>query len=243
MSALSFVLYRLMVVTALATAANVTQGSCRDGWTYVEKTNACYKAVFDAETWDGALQACSKWNASLPIIHDVVADKALLDFALKYVTEENFHIALRRNAHSDKWEWTDGSKVDYIRSEDPLGVAGPACVWATLGVRSPTSVWQPVECNKWERSYICVADASSPVPSTGGATPRGPLRNSTAPSHTDGPTSGGSGVTVDVKIGKKCEDAVAAWKCKTLKTVYACKASKYIAYPEKNCAKTCGLCH
>ncbi|KAH7713430.1 hypothetical protein AAVH_19226 [Aphelenchoides avenae] len=170
-----------------------------------------------------------------------VRRRFLPDFAVQYVTEENFHIGLRRNSGSEKWEWTDGSKVDYIRTEDPLGVAGPACVWATLGVRSPTSVWHPVECDSWERSYVCVASASSRVPSTGGATTGGPPGNSTAPSHTDGPA--GTGATKGFESGKNCEDAVAAWKCKTLKTVYACKASKYISYPEKNCAKTCGLCH
>lgn len=55
-------------------------------------------------------------------------------------------------------------------------------------------------------------------------------------------------VAVDVDIGSgnvpqaECKDTVASWKCKTLKAVYACKATKYIKYPAKNCARTCGLC-
>ncbi|KAH7711665.1 hypothetical protein AAVH_21022, partial [Aphelenchoides avenae] len=73
-------------------------------------------------------------------------------------------------------------------------------------------------------------------------TPEGPQLTTTAPAHTVTEKNSGTDNDEDSKTDKNCEDAVASWKCTTLKTIYACKASKYISYPEKNCAKTCGLC-
>lgn len=44
--------------------------------------------------------------------------------------------------------------------------------------------------------------------------------------------------TEDGLDGQACEDKVSPWKCKSLKTVYACKASAYFKHLSENCAKT-----
>ncbi|KAH7704698.1 Low affinity immunoglobulin epsilon Fc receptor [Aphelenchoides avenae] len=217
MFVIGFVLYGLLTASTLASAVN---------------------AFFDAETWEGALKACQRWNAALPIIHDIDTDKALRDYTIKYINAEYFHIGLRRNASSGEWQWIDGSNVDYSRWEQALTEASPTCAWAFFGVRSTAGRWRPVECNLWERSYICVAPASGSVPMAHDGTSNAPSANSTASSRPVSEENTEEGV----ETGKTCEDTVAAWKCKTLKTVYACKASNYISYAAKNCAKTCGLC-
>ncbi|KAH7712613.1 Regenerating islet-derived protein 4 [Aphelenchoides avenae] len=114
MTLLGFILHRLLTASALVSALHVglasSQGFCPEGWTYAEKTHVCYRAVFEPKTWEGALKACQRWNATLPIIHDVDTDAALREFAIKYVDAEGFHIGLRRNASSGGWQWIDGSR-------------------------------------------------------------------------------------------------------------------------------------
>ncbi|KAH7694532.1 C-type lectin-1, partial [Aphelenchoides avenae] len=174
MTLLGFTIYRLLTASALASALNTglapSEGFCREGWTYAEKTHDCYRVIFAPKTWEGALESCKAWNATLPIIHDKDTDEALHDYAaylLEYSDAEYFHIGLRRSASSGEWQWTDGSKMDYARWKEH-SEASPACAYAKFSVRSRTSLWRPVECNSWQRAHICVARVSGSFPTTYG---------------------------------------------------------------------------
>ncbi|KAH7706943.1 hypothetical protein AAVH_25826, partial [Aphelenchoides avenae] len=76
-------------------------------------------------------------------------------------------------------------------------------------------------------------------------TTKGEASTGVVPTTPSGPDNGGAEVNVGVGSGtpeKECKDVAPAWACKGLKKIYACKAPKFIKYPAKKCAKTCGLC-
>ncbi|KAH7721259.1 hypothetical protein AAVH_11222, partial [Aphelenchoides avenae] len=136
------------------------------------------------------------------------------------IVEEIFHIGLRYiPGVTGEWVWLDGTKANYTNWYSPrYGVLytppNPANgQCAQASLVRDGGRWYPEPCSVVKRPSVC----ELPLSSEGETSPE-----------------------TDTK--PECKDAVAAWKCNSLKTIQACKVAQYFKYLEKNCAKTCGFC-
>ncbi|KAH7695615.1 hypothetical protein AAVH_37323, partial [Aphelenchoides avenae] len=109
--------------------------------------------------------------------------------------------------------------------------------------------WFPLDCNYTEWPTVCERSAlkrnvgNEQLKTTDVS---GGSSAASAVTPTAGTTTGqdpDTATTAGAKpVNKACKDKAAAWKCKSLTAIYACKAGAYFKYLEENCARSCPFC-
>ncbi|KAH7711117.1 hypothetical protein AAVH_21589 [Aphelenchoides avenae] len=98
------------------------------------------------------------------------------------------------------------------------------------------------------KTPVCELPSSASSASGDDAPPAAPAHSDPQkPESSDGDTQhGGTDDPVPVEDSTEtntdCADTLSTWKCRSLKTLRACKAGQRLQNVQKNCAKTCGFC-
>uniref|UniRef100_A0AC34GYS6 C-type lectin domain-containing protein n=1 Tax=Panagrolaimus sp. ES5 TaxID=591445 RepID=A0AC34GYS6_9BILA len=131
--------------------------NCSFGWVYFEPTNSCYgynnKGIM--MNWTAAESYCKSQGAHLASIHSYEEQMFVNEFGL--VTWKSIWLGLYSVDSGNTWQWTDGSRFDYIawyQNQPPQIYSGQNCVLlesstVTSGYQSnPCSyIWYPI-CKK-----------------------------------------------------------------------------------------------
>ncbi|CAJ0599378.1 unnamed protein product [Cylicocyclus nassatus] len=148
----------------LNTSNTACPGRCETGWTYLDKTDACYKTFF-WETFDTAESVCRSVGAHLTSIHSAdenhfVADVARSGFKIGW-TEWTWIGLKRAEYNSERWLWTDGTKVDFLAwskgSPDNYHGREHCGELATdnTGDANEYHKWNDIRCDHRMRAFVC----------------------------------------------------------------------------------------
>uniref|UniRef100_A0A914CNR2 C-type lectin domain-containing protein n=1 Tax=Acrobeloides nanus TaxID=290746 RepID=A0A914CNR2_9BILA len=92
----------------------VTDPSCPYDYVYFDKTNSCYKKLFNKTFYEANIE-CQKEGANLASIHSEEENRFLTIFSRtgypQYIYGTTW-IGLQKI--NNAWSWTDGTKVDYV---------------------------------------------------------------------------------------------------------------------------------
>ncbi|CAJ0589140.1 unnamed protein product [Cylicocyclus nassatus] len=142
-------------------------GLCESGWTYFDKTAACYKTFLDANAYD-AEYICNALGGHLTSIHSLAENIFVAELARTGRPWKDAHdltwIGLwAKGTGSKVWAWTDGTKVDYLDwiARDPQAHEDQRCVLLYSDNRLDSHYppfyqkWDDYICAEKERSFVC----------------------------------------------------------------------------------------
>ncbi|KAH7708175.1 CLEC-50 protein [Aphelenchoides avenae] len=113
------------------------QVTCPSGWTFFDLTKKCYKLVFNVRYYD-VLALCESSNGTLASVHSAEENTMLGPHGRHDADLLGLHAPNGKD--SDQWEWTDGSKVNYLNWGAGQGRKTSACVQITNDVASADPV-------------------------------------------------------------------------------------------------------
>ncbi|CAJ0608354.1 unnamed protein product [Cylicocyclus nassatus] len=133
---------------------------CESGWTFFDKTEACYKTFF-GETFDGAENMCNVAGGHLTSIHSFEENRFVAGLAKmnKLVTDSRDYtwIGLHK-MNSNNWRWTDGTKVDFKPWAPTCPKGEGNCVLLLSDVNGDETwlhKWANFPCIQNLRTYVC----------------------------------------------------------------------------------------
>ncbi|KAH7708723.1 CLEC-50 protein [Aphelenchoides avenae] len=126
-----------------------------------------FQLVFNVRYYD-ALALCESSNGTLASVHSAEENTMLGQFASKHMdvtTRTWLGLHAPNGNDSDQWEWTDGSKLDYVNWGAGQGITKTsACVQITNDVASSGPVewmdhWYNDPCETVHPAAICQREA------------------------------------------------------------------------------------
>ncbi|CAJ0589135.1 unnamed protein product [Cylicocyclus nassatus] len=143
-------------------------GHCESGWTYFDKTEACYKTFLDANAYD-AEYICNSLGGHLTSIHSSAENVFVTELARTGRPWKDAHdltwIGLLAEGTGSKkiWTWTDGTKFDYQAwvVGAPQVYEDQRCVLLYSDNRLDSHYpvfyqkWDDYICAEKERSFVC----------------------------------------------------------------------------------------
>ncbi|CAJ0589141.1 unnamed protein product [Cylicocyclus nassatus] len=151
----------------LSASNQVCPWLCESGWTYFNKTDACYKTFLDANAYD-AEHICNVVEGHLTSIHSSAENMFVAELARMGKQWKDYHeltwIGLWAKGTGRKvWTWTDGTKVDHL---EWLGGTWDApedqrCVLLYSDYRLDSHYgvfyqkWDDWYCAEKQRAFVC----------------------------------------------------------------------------------------
>ncbi|CAJ0602244.1 unnamed protein product [Cylicocyclus nassatus] len=151
-------------------AGSAYRDHCDSGWTYFDKTGACYKTFF-GETFYSAEYMCNMFEGHLTSIHSFDENLFVAEMAKMGKPFADWHdltlIGLRYETNSKNWTWTDGTEVDllnWLPGDPTSGDLDCALLWSDPHQdgkhASKYQKWGNYPCDQRIRSYVCKKMAS-----------------------------------------------------------------------------------
>ncbi|CAJ0599377.1 unnamed protein product [Cylicocyclus nassatus] len=141
-------------------------GRCESGWTYFDKTDACYKTFFWKPFYE-AESICRNVGAHLTSIHNADENHFVADLAMSGLKIDDSNkgtwIGLRRADYlnSEKWLWTDGTEVGFLAwaPTEPNNMnRNERCVESYTDITGDALTyhkWNDLPCDSIMRSFVC----------------------------------------------------------------------------------------
>ncbi|CAJ0602243.1 unnamed protein product [Cylicocyclus nassatus] len=150
-------------------AGSACRDHCESGWTYFDKTGACYKTLF-GEYFYRAEYMCNMFGGHLTSIHSFEENLFVAELATMNRKWTDAHdltwIGLRYVTNTGNWTWFDGTEVDFLNwgPDCPNNHGGCVLLWSDphqdIYFAKVYQKWIDYPCDQILRAYVCKKMAS-----------------------------------------------------------------------------------
>ncbi|KAH9488668.1 hypothetical protein Btru_061226 [Bulinus truncatus] len=133
----------IFITTILRVTCSFSQGlpNCQVDWK--ENNGFCYKIFREEMSWQNALDRCRNLDGSLPSIHDANTNMFIRNLMSNSATTINVWIGLNSFSNEKKYNWLDGSPLDYTN----WAQGEPNDYYEDCGEMYHTGLWNDENCD------------------------------------------------------------------------------------------------
>ena len=122
---------------------------------FIEFNDHCYSFAV-VQKWQEGNSYCEKVGAKMASIHSAAENDFIFNQIMsRYGRARNVYLGLNDIKNEGKFEWTDGTEVDYLNWNrgEPNGLPGENC--AEMLTQHNAKVWNDISCSHTHKNIIC----------------------------------------------------------------------------------------